>query len=137
MAAIGGRHPMLLGEHPGMYMPVTKEIEYFNRHYSKGDDWYQSYFRGALSEQIVGEFTSSYLHHPDVPKRLFDYQPEAKLIICVRNPVDRLVSQYHYSLQAGAVPASRTLGQMMNEKHPAMQNSFYYLQIRRFLKYFP
>ena len=50
---------------------------------------------------MVGEASPYYLYHPEVPARLYGLVPEAKLIVILRNPADRAVSQYFHEKRLG------------------------------------
>ena len=93
-----------LGEHP-MVVPTEKEILFFNAHWDRGLDWYRSHFpstneRERFSQEhgrpsVTGDATASYLLHPWTPERAARVVPGAKLIVCLRDPVDRALSQFH------------------------------------------
>jgi hypothetical protein len=100
------RHPFVA--------PTEKEIHFFNFHYHRRADWYRSHFpleseRAAFAAErgrafLVGEGTASYLAHYWSPARAAALMPEAKLIVCLRDPVDRAYSQYHYRRRRDAEP---------------------------------
>ncbi len=105
-----------LTDHP--YVAETKkEIHFFNMNYHRGTDWYRSYFPLAGERQrfraehgrdwLVGEATASYLAHYWTPARMAALLPQARLIVCLRNPVDRAYSQYHYFRRRGTEPLVR------------------------------
>ena len=90
----------LLSSHPDIYMPHSrKEVHYFDWHYHKGLEWYQDFFADAASAKALGEISPDYLHEPQVPQRMVELLPRAKLIVILRNPVDRAYS--HYTMIAG------------------------------------
>lgn len=91
-----------LGEHPDIILPVTKELHYFSRLYDRGDDWYRRQFPVRLPEpMITGEATPYYLPHPHAPRRLHAFAPAAKLIVLLRDPVDRAYSHYQHEVRRG------------------------------------
>ena len=49
----------------------------------------------VTSEQMAMEKTPGYFHHPETPKRVLDTARDAKLLLIVRDPVKRLVSDYN------------------------------------------
>ena len=55
---------------------------------------YHNLFSDKKDEEIFGESSVSYLYYPEVPKRIKEYNTEAKIIIMLRNPVDRAFSHY-------------------------------------------
>jgi hypothetical protein len=91
----------LLEQHPGVYMPTSKELHYFSLHYNKDRIWYSSQFEAANPEQLCGEITPYYLFHPEVPQRIVNLIPQARLIILLRDPVERALSQYFHARRHG------------------------------------
>jgi hypothetical protein len=94
----------LLTRHPLVEPAAVRELHYFDRpdRFDKGTEWYRRCFppprwkNGRRS--ITGEKTPYYLFHPDVPKRMAEVVPRARLIVLLRNPVDRAYSQYHHNM---------------------------------------
>ena len=86
-------------QHPNINAALGKEINFFDMHYSKGINWYRSYFpfKNFLTKKnsITGEATPRYLDHPHTPKRVYDLIPSAKIILLLRNPVDRAYSHWN------------------------------------------
>jgi hypothetical protein len=104
-----------LDEHPDVYMCPVKEPNYFsynditkqNLYYSEkgfgSKDKYESLFRGVTCEKAIGEASVSYLFYNSVPQKIKDTVPEAKIIILLRNPVDRGFSHYLMDSRLGYV----------------------------------
>ena len=88
-------------QHPEIFTPAQKELHYFSLHYQRGDEWYQQQFNAAAPFQRWGEFTPYYLFHPLVPARILQSAPQARLIILLRDPVQRAISQYNHSRRLG------------------------------------
>lgn len=86
-----------LVQHPKIAPVLTKEIHYFDGHYSEGLPWYKAHFPFSfqMKGKITGEATPYYLYHPHAPKRAAELVPNAKLIILLRNPVERAYSHYN------------------------------------------
>tara|TARA_B110001454_G_C12719648_1_gene434180 strand:+ start:1798 stop:2676 length:879 start_codon:yes stop_codon:yes gene_type:complete len=91
-------------QHPNIKSALTKEINYFNWNYEKSINWYKAHFPTTLEKKIkirnkeaflTGEATPLYLFHLSVPKRIFKLLPKLKIIICLRNPVNRAYSHYN------------------------------------------
>jgi hypothetical protein len=97
-----------LKDHPEIFMPENKEVNYFHKDdfYGKEEE-YESIFSEKDSE-LTGESSplyfyngvlrdednKKYLSEESAADRLKEYNPEAKIIISLRNPVDRAYSQY-------------------------------------------
>ena len=87
----------VLKQHPEIFMPEKKELNFFfhDSEYAKGEAYYQAFFAPALSTaKAIGEASPGYICHPQAPERIHRLVPEAKLIVTVRNPIDRAYSQY-------------------------------------------
>jgi hypothetical protein len=79
------------------YLYSSKEIRYFDRYYARGIDWYKSCFPDKKQGFIVGEATPMYMYRSMVPYRIKKEVPHCKFIVLLRNPVDRLYSNFqHY-----------------------------------------
>jgi len=87
---------------PGVYMP-DPELHYFSREYGRGEDWYLSQFSEDGAGRLVGEKSNSYLYVPEAPGRLHRHLPHAKLIVQLRNPVERAYSNYCMLFRRGEV----------------------------------
>ncbi len=97
----------LLTRHPHIKRAAAKELHYFDQpeRFEKGLEWYRKCFPPPEWQDghrtITGEATPMYLFHPRVPERMAQAVPEARLIVLLRNPVDRAYSQYHRSARNG------------------------------------
>ena len=92
-------------QHPAIKPALTKEINFFNWSYDKPQNWYSAHFPTKLKKKfsknvfkksfLTGEATPLYLFNSQVPKRMFETIPNVKIIVVLRNPVDRAYSHYH------------------------------------------
>jgi hypothetical protein len=84
-----------LNDHPQVFPAAEKEIHFVTDHFGRGRDWYLGQFPEELPvDGITGEATPYALFHPLAPRRLRLIAPCAKLIVLLRNPVERAYSQY-------------------------------------------
>jgi hypothetical protein len=99
-------------EHPNIAPIYVKEPHFFDIYYHKGIGWYRSHFPTAAAKYysrhiqkqdlITGEASPYYLIHPLVPTRIAKTLPRAKLIVLLRNPIDRAYSHYQdQKIQSG------------------------------------
>ena len=91
---------MLLTKHPNIKRAASKELHYFDdpERFSRGIEWYKRCFpapgRRNGHKTIIGEATPRYLLNPLAPERMAQQVPDARLIVLLRNPIDRAYSQY-------------------------------------------
>lgn len=100
-----------LGAHPRVSPSLRKEVEFFNRWYHLGVDWYRAHFplslRSSLGQAAFRgplqsfEATPQYLFDERAPARAARVVPDAKLIVMLRDPVERAFSHYKHSLRLG------------------------------------
>ena len=86
-----------LAQHPDIYLCPVKEPCYFsdgNPSLVRTDQEYEALFDGRTSEKAVGEASASYLHDPEAPGKIKALLDGVKIIIILRNPVNRAYSQW-------------------------------------------
>lgn len=147
--AKGGTKSLLnyLSQHPDIYT-VGIETHFFDRDYKKGLEYYSKFFDGWNGEKAIGEKTPKYMFSNEAPKRIYELNPDMKLIFLLRNPVSRAYSNYIHSYRAGIELYSFET-RIKNELNPnASSNRFnlndveyiergkYAEQIKRYMKYF-
>jgi len=98
-----------LTEHPSIYPALWKEINYYSELYDNGITWYKAHFASnqfktyiekiKKKKFLTGEATPNYFYHPLAPKRIHKIIPKVKLIVLLRNPVDRSHSHYWQSIR--------------------------------------
>lgn len=130
-----------LTEHPQVFIPVDEPF-HFCRNYDPADPlpaWYRRLFEPAGDKPVIGENSNTYISHRMVPARLHGALPEAKLIVVMRNPIDRAYSDYGMHLRRGGI--SRDLGLYLDPdraiNNDFLEKGFYLEQIERFMKFYP
>lgn len=88
-----------LARHPDLFMAVPKDPHFFDTDFSwprrpLSMQQYLERFTGAADRQTVGEANSTYLYSKQAAQRVQGFQPAAKIIVMVRNPLDLLYSWY-------------------------------------------
>lgn len=124
----------MLRKHPEIYVPPAKDIYYFDQYYDKGIGWYLSHFQAAGKAKAVGELSHDYYFCPDAPARIQEALPEVRLICCLREPVDRLLSGYAYN-RTTDVRREVSLADYAAREDIAVQFN-YYEHLKRFVDTF-
>ena len=106
-------------QHPSIHSALAddeklaSDIHFFEYMESDSISWYKSHFPILLPKlnsqkhhKITGEFTSTYFYHPDVPERIYQLVPRVKLIVILRNPIDKIYSTYYQQFRYGEVSTS-------------------------------
>ncbi len=134
----------LLEQHPGVYLPACKEVHYFSQHAEEPARWYADHYRDAKRGQRRGDITPFYLFHPDVPARIRALLPRAKMIVLLRDPVERALSQVFHARRHGfealevadalaAEPERLATGGLYSlQKHSYVARSRYLEQLDRY-----
>jgi len=91
-----------LADHPQICVSqIEKEIEFFGPHFHRGESWYRSFFPAKTAARWVVDASPAYLDGPDVADRIHAYDPGARLIFLLRDPVQRAYSDYCRRLNHG------------------------------------
>lgn len=104
----------MLRLHPDVYLPDVKEIHYFNDIAYEGSDvrnpnhrrpvsWYLRFFAPAAPGQVCGEISPSYLWSGTAPDAIHAFDPDMRILIMLRDPVERLFSSYLFGQQKGEI----------------------------------
>lgn len=130
-----------LNLHPQIAMTSIDELNFFvtEKNWGRGIEWYQAQF--PRTAPVMGERSTNYTKYPTyqgVPERMKATLPDVKLIYCVRDPVDRVVSHYVHWIARGYEnqPFDRAVS-ANGFKNPYIYWSQYYLQVEQYLKCYP
>jgi hypothetical protein len=133
-----------LTEHPDIFLPRTKEIHFFNRcnsnlvprdNYQLGLNWYERFFRDARGFRAAGEATPMYLCDRVAPARIRQHLPHARLICCLRNPIDRAYSHYWMAFRKGHT--TDTFADVVRAREPRfIERGQYARQLSTYLRLF-
>ncbi len=140
-----------LNEHPEILMSSVKEPDFFSDkeivdqglYYGTSrintSQKYHNLFQEKEDAKIFGESSVSYLFYPEVPKRIKEYNTDAKIIIMLRNPVDRAFSHYLMDFRLGLI--SDRFENVFNKKEGLKFQQYfllgnYYSQVKRYFDEF-
>lgn len=146
-------------QHPQILPASQKEVHYFDLNYDKGPEWYLQQFPPRHLDQLAGEASPYYIFHPHVPQRVYQFSPQIKLILLLRNPIDRAISHYYYYIkiryetlpleEAIAAEPQRLQGELEklladetyysynHQHHSYLTRGHYADQLQTWLQYFP
>jgi len=139
----------LLEKHPGVYLPPCKEVHYFSLHAEQPPSWYSAHYDEARWRQRRGDITPFYLFHPNAPGHIRALLPQAQLIVLLRDPVERALSQVFHARRNGfeplevadalaAEPERLASGSAYSfQKHSYLARSRYLEQLDRYEVLFP
>lgn len=85
-----------LRAHPGIAMPLEKEVPFFTREQCSPGDWKEfasQHFTGC-DKRLWGKATPQYMCDPAAAARIYQLMPDTKLIAILRDPVERTWSHY-------------------------------------------
>ena len=139
-----------LQEHPQVFMSKVKETNFLEK------DWenlppeqqnkngivtvekYAELFRDVKNEKAIGEASPNYLfHYESSAARIKKYVPEAKLIVVLRNPVERAYSDHLMHLR-DAIGYRSLSEQIKHSSHKSfiLRKGFYYLPLKHYFEQF-
>ena len=92
-----------LSRHPQILLSHKKELDFYWKYYKRGIDWYLAHFPSITDrpDLLTGEATPNYLRFPQVAQRIKDTFPQTKIIILLRNPIDRAISWHYHKVNSG------------------------------------
>lgn len=105
---------------------------------------YESLYLSASPLQLKGDTSPSYMWDQTCAKRIFEYNPKAKIIISLRHPVDRAFSHFKMNLFIGHEREKDFLKALKSKKSPYwggsnryLEISQYFLQVKEYYDVFP
>ncbi|XP_044308461.1 heparan sulfate glucosamine 3-O-sulfotransferase 2-like [Varanus komodoensis] len=129
--------------HPAVRALGT-EPHFFDRHYDRGLEWYRHLMPRTSESQLTMEKTPSYFVTREAPQRIFNMSQDTKLIVVVRNPVTRAISDYTQMVSKkpniptfeGLSFRNRSLG-LVDTSWSAIRIGLYVLHLESWLRFFP
>ncbi|XP_062927259.1 heparan sulfate glucosamine 3-O-sulfotransferase 1-like [Mobula hypostoma] len=144
----GGTRALLemLDIHPDIVVAAT-EVHFFDwdENYVKGLEWYRKLMPFSYPHQTTIEKTPGYFTSIKAPKRIHDMNSSTKLLLILRDPTERVISDYtqvYYNRLENHKPV-QPIEEMvikngeLNTKYKAIQRSLYDIHMGNWLRYFP
>jgi hypothetical protein len=128
-----------LREHPQVFMPEHKELDFFvaEKCWGRGRSWYEAQFAAAGDAIAVGEASPTYTMFPQfssVAGRVAELLPHVRLVYTVRHPIERIRSHYLHEVQKGRERAP--IGRALVTDPRYLDASRYTMQLEQYLDCF-
>jgi len=117
-----------LGQHPDVFMSEVKELYYFSDKRPGPPDLaaYHAHFPFEEDYTYYGEATPMYYRDPAIAEAIHRYNPDAKVLTIVRDPIQRLLSQYRYHKQLGILDEHTSVEQALDGRDPMLVEDSHY-----------
>ncbi|MGV7223093.1 MAG: sulfotransferase family protein [Nitrospinales bacterium] len=104
-----------LNQHPRLIGSIPKEIHYFDKwiNYGYSLEWYENHFKSFNKKSMLFfESSPNYVYSKSVIKKIYRYYPNIKLILILRNPIDRAYSAWnmYYNLLKNGIDFKSQMG---------------------------
>lgn len=140
----------MLNQHHDIFIPDIKEVNFFNKsdNYQKGLTWYRKQFSDRGNEKVLGDATPNYLwtsssdrdlkesnRNPDIPSLVHNDYPDIKLIVCLRDPVERARSAFLHHIRARNIPPDESILNVGN-RYGILSMGYYDRDLMEWFRYF-
>lgn len=131
----------ILSKHPQICFSKEKEPHFFSRYadwQSRLDEYHKLF--SPKPDQLLGEGSPYYTLYPEfigTEDRIFEYNPDTKFIYIIRNPIDRIYSNYKFvhAFNKLKYPLSEMEKEIL-ENPMYLNRSRYFMQINRYVEKF-
>lgn len=120
--------------HPQTYVTPAKDLYFFDQFYERGLDWYARQFTPEPHHRIVAEISHDYLYDALAPARMQAVLPQARLMVCLREPISRAFSAYLYLRKFGL--HTGTFAQALEDVDRLKERGRYATYLQRFFDRF-
>lgn len=132
-------HPDVVGKGPEMHFFDSEEF------YKQSFEAYRKEMPYSFEDQITVEKTPAYFVEPDVPERIYRMNRTIKLLLLLRDPVERTLSDY-VQLSEGKRAKNKPIASFeehvitedgsINRSYKAVKRSIYHKHLARWLEFF-
>jgi hypothetical protein len=121
-----------LREHPEICMAAKKEVHFFDKKEyfvsSPNYSLYHSFFNPSTAHRVIGEASPSYIFIKDSMRRIHDYNPEMKIMIILRDPIERAYS--HWNMMVDMKKEDLPFREALDQEPERMKSAKYYDHVR-------
>lgn len=125
----------VLAEHPDVFIAPGKGAYFFDHHYERGWEWYRQQFHHAGDAAVVGEISHSYLFSDEAARRIAETLSGCKLMVCLREPVERAFSAYLDTVKNGQFSGS--FEEALEQNPSLIDRGRYATHLSRYFELFP
>jgi hypothetical protein len=128
----------VVAAHPSIAVPEVKEVDFFSYHFDHGYQWYEGRFGTSDPRLHAGEISPSYLHDKAAPERVRGYCPDVKILVTLRDPVQRAISNHLHEVRLGHIVGEDLSFETGLANNPMyVEQGLYAKHLRNWLNYFP
>lgn len=129
----------VLSDHPEVVVLPGKEIDFFSYYYNFGYEWYEKHICDVGPAKMIGEVSPSYFaDSSDTPDRVFFYNPKMRIVLSLRDPIERAYSNHLNEVKLGHVTNQNLEFENGLANNPMyLEQSRYGRQLARWLAVFP
>jgi len=140
-----------IAQHPDVYGPKgMKDFPFFcnDEYYKNGLKWFSKFFRDHHGEKIIFHGYVNHIYNNMSAQRIYDYKKDIKLLLILRNPIERAYSAFWYMRKIG-IETLKTFEEAIDieDKRKSgnyrerndltyIDHGFYYKQLINFYKFF-
>ncbi len=138
-----------LREHPDVCFPKgIKEMHFFNKRHiafgqlentsyeTNGFEWFTKKFKHCKVDAKKGEFSVSYLTCETACERIKKHFPEVKILVCVRNPINRAYSAYLHGVRYNDFTKKTTFEAALRQEPYLLEKGLYAKNLKKYMKNF-
>ena len=130
----------ILADQKEVALSRAKELDFFSNYWDRGYGWYENQFERdrLIAAKVIGEVSPSYLSDTDAPARAAQYNPDMRIILTLRNPIDRAYSNHKHNIRQGFVFGDDLSFEKSLAENPTyIEHGYYGKHLEKWLKYFP
>ncbi len=129
----------VLEDHPEVVVSQPKELDFFSYNYEKGVEWYESFFKKTTENTLkLGEISPSYFNDVNAVIRAKEYNPDFKIVVILRDPVERAYSNHLHLIRIGQYKGKDNTFETGLNAHPEyLEQSRYYQHLSCWFEHFP
>ena len=128
----------ILIEHPEVGIADVKEVDFFSYHFDHGYEWYEKKFHTNAATKAFGEISPSYFCDLSAAERIHAYNPDARILLTLRDPVKRALSNHRHEVRVGHLTGSDLSFERGLANNPMyVEQGLFAKHLKRWMQRFP